>query len=399
MHFFFKHGRSNGSLANSPRGYGAQTMRRARAILPVLTSACLAAFGLFLPLLALAPSAAAQPAPVRWTLVKVDRVPKLDARFASILGNTEHYDARGGRVDIRVDGNVFNGYCAGGFETMHFEWQFAQDITHMTNGETRAAVIAAQPLLANAPCNGNLAAASTIAVGGSWPYDTPRDQIDSDRVGIGGPYKAFAKEKGERASPVIGFASYAIKTDGPFAYFTVETCVRFAGCVYYVYMYKNEAAAGISLELGVNRPGGDYDNRDAPNAAACQASCGADLRCMAFTYVNPVNGAPNGHCWLKATVPAPQADPCCVSGIRETASPGGTFTTEVGVNRRGSDYAQSDLDSPDPQLCRAKCAADGRCRAFTYVGPVNASAKARCWLKDAVPPPVPDSCCTSGVRQ
>ena len=41
---------------------------------------------------------------------------------------------------------------------------------------------------------------------------------------------------------------------------------------------------------------------------------------------------------------------------------------------------------------------DARCVAFTYVNPNVQGPNARCWLKNAVPNPVANPCCTSGVK-
>ena len=42
--------------------------------------------------------------------------------------------------------------------------------------------------------------------------------------------------------------------------------------------------------------------------------------------------------------------------------------------------------------------AEPGCVAFTYVNPGVQGPRARCWLKGAVPAPVPDACCVSGVK-
>lgn len=255
------------------------------------------------------------PAPGHWTLVKMDRVVHL-ASFGAIVA--EHYDAKGGSVDMAVDGRALD-LCGGGSETMHFDWQFPQDIARIGNGETRAVVIEAQPLHAINNCVGNIAAGSTIAAtsSGSWPYDDERKQIDVDRVGITGPYKAFATKDGENAdSPGISFAPWPLKADQPFTYFYLAISLRGAGEVDYVYMYKSDTGDTMSLEPGVDRPGSDYTHFDATGALACQASCATDASCKAFTFVNPGIQAPAGQCWLKSAVPPGQPAYCCTSGVR-----------------------------------------------------------------------------------
>jgi hypothetical protein len=65
----------------------------------------------------------------------------------------------------------------------------------------------------------------------------------------------------------------------------------------------------------------------------------------------------------------------------------------------GNNYRNFDLKQPDPDLCLEACQKDSRCKAFTFVKPGVQGQKARCWLKDAVPPAKPSSCCISGVKR
>jgi hypothetical protein len=71
---------------------------------------------------------------------------------------------------------------------------------------------------------------------------------------------------------------------------------------------------------------------------------------------------------------------------------------EVGVNRPGSDYRSFEMRQADAKLCQQACTEDQQCRAWTYVKPGVQGNTARCWLKNAVPNPQPDDCCTSGVK-
>jgi PAN domain/Bacterial Ig domain len=77
------------------------------------------------------------------------------------------------------------------------------------------------------------------------------------------------------------------------------------------------------------------------------------------------------------------------------SAPAGSL--EPGVNRPGLDYRNFELATPDPRQCAAACTAEAQCRAFTYVNPGVQGAKARCWLKSAIPAASPNNCCTSGV--
>ena len=83
-----------------------------------------------------------------------------------------------------------------------------------------------------------------------------------------------------------------------------------------------------------------------------------------------------------------------------TAAGGGPVAAafEPGIDRMGGDYRSFDLDAPDPRLCEARCLAEDRCRAWTYVVPGHQGPSARCWLKSVVPAPRQSECCTSGVK-
>ena len=76
----------------------------------------------------------------------------------------------------------------------------------------------------------------------------------------------------------------------------------------------------------------------------------------------------------------------------------GAASLEANVNRPGSDYRSFDLASGQPEECRDTCAVEPQCVAFTFVNPGVQGPSARCWLKSAVPPPNPNACCVSGVK-
>lgn len=153
------------------------------------------------------------------------------------------------------------------------------------------------------------------------------------------------------------------------------------------------------MEFDTNRPGKDYSDFDlsADDPQLCRDACEADPGCQAWTYVKPntIQGfAPR--CWLKNAVPAKKPDTCCVSGVRASALPP---AVEWNIDRKGNDYKDFDLPADDPLLCLNACAGEVKCKAWTYVK-ANATQgfAPRCWLKDAVPPKVSDTCCASGVK-
>lgn len=95
----------------------------------------------------------------------------------------------------------------------------------------------------------------------------------------------------------------------------------------------------------------------------------------------------------------------CVTGCVGMSVPTASGTAalwgdlETDANRLGSDYKSIDLPSPDPELCRAACDEDPKCKAFTYVKPGLQGPSAKCWLKDPVPAARPnEGCCVSGVK-
>ena len=71
-----------------------------------------------------------------------------------------------------------------------------------------------------------------------------------------------------------------------------------------------------ALEVGFDRPGYDFESlRDREDAAACQAACEENERCVAFTWVEPGVQADTAICWLKDQVPGTVAGECCTSGV------------------------------------------------------------------------------------
>jgi len=181
-----------------------------------------------------------------------------------------------------------------------------------------------------------------------------------------------------------------------------------------------------TMEPSVNRYALDYRGFDlqASNPQLCQQACLADSACAAWTYVREGVQGRSPRCWLKNRVPDPTPDPCCTSGVvqytyrapvppaRTPMQPspaavqapgnpiqGESSTIEPNVNRFGLDYRGFDLKASNPQLCQQACLADRACAAWTYVREGVQGRSPRCWLKNQVPDPTPDPCCTSGVFQ
>ena len=165
------------------------------------------------------------------------------------------------------------------------------------------------------------------------------------------------------------------------------------------------AMAQASAQQGFDRPGGDYTRFVVPSAdpAVCSARCDRDARCRAWTFSYPNTAASGGAnaatCWLKHEVTPPRENRCCVSGVKG----GGLGENRPGpienaIDRYGGDYRNFELKSDDSDdACKAACAADNKCRAWTYARPGYAGKDAHCFLKKDIKPPRRKAGFISGV--
>ena len=74
-------------------------------------------------------------------------------------------------------------------------------------------------------------------------------------------------------------------------------------------------ALPATVELGMDRPGGDYEQKTVTNAMTCRSICASSLNCRAFTYKNPVPPQSEGTCFLKNRVNRPTRDSRAISGV------------------------------------------------------------------------------------
>ncbi|KAB2863892.1 MAG: hypothetical protein F9K43_18530, partial [Bauldia sp.] len=157
------------------------------------------------------------------------------------------------------------------------------------------------------------------------------------------------------------------------------------------------AAASAPMEPNTDRPGADFTSFNLPagsNPAQCQQMCEADGQCKAWTFVNPGVQSPQARCWLKSSVPAPQPDNCCTSGVRPQDA-----AFEPNTDRPGGDYVGIDIPKDwAPQACQAICNVNGKCKSWTYVNAGVQSSNPRCYLKGSVVAKNDNNCCTSGVK-
>lgn len=68
---------------------------------------------------------------------------------------------------------------------------------------------------------------------------------------------------------------------------------------------------------------------------------------------------------------------------------------EAKTDRPGNDYTQ--FSTATAQACQSECLNDGKCLAWTWVQPGWQAADALCYLKNGIPDPTANECCTSGT--
>jgi hypothetical protein len=151
------------------------------------------------------------------------------------------------------------------------------------------------------------------------------------------------------------------------------------------------AAPAALAQANFDRPGGDYQNSRLASGdpADCALVCERDRRCRAWSFNYPTDVAGGAVCWLKSNVPARTPDNCCVSGVRGAGvvEPRNK-TVETSIDRFGGDYRNFDLKSSGgDDACKAACAGDNKCRAWTYARPGYVGRDAHCFLKKDIKPP------------
>jgi PAN domain len=154
-------------------------------------------------------------------------------------------------------------------------------------------------------------------------------------------------------------------------------------------------------QANFDRPGGDYMSLAVPSGdpAECALMCERDRRCRAWSFNYPSDTSRVAVCWLKNSVPARVADDCCIAGVRGAGvvEPRNN-AVETSIDRYGGDYRSFELKRGDgDEICKAACAADNRCRAWTFARPGYISKDAHCFLKKDIKPPRRKPGFTSGV--
>ena len=165
------------------------------------------------------------------------------------------------------------------------------------------------------------------------------------------------------------------------------------------------ALTSLSARAQVNfdRPGGDYSRAQlvSGDPAECALLCERDRRCRSWSFVFPRDPISGAACWLKNSVPQRQASNCCVTGVRGA----GVLepqkeAIEPSIDRFGGDYRNFEVKTDDDagdDACKAACAGDQTCRAWTFARSGYVGRSARCFLKKDIKPPLHRPGFVSGV--
>lgn len=167
------------------------------------------------------------------------------------------------------------------------------------------------------------------------------------------------------------------------------------------FLAASMSARPALAQANFDRPGGDYVSAPviSGDPADCALVCERDRRCRAWSFNYPTDITSGAVCWLKSSVPARVQSNCCVSGVRGAGvvEPR-NCAVETSIDRFGGDYKSFDLKSSEgDDACKAACAADKQCRAWTYARPGYAGREAHCFLKKDIKPPRRKAGFTSGV--
>lgn len=115
------------------------------------------------------------------------------------------------------------------------------------------------------------------------------------------------------------------------------------------------------------------------------------LRCPAGEYATGIQGRAGAYVDAIGLICAPISEPVTTATSRKE------HKVEANFDRPGGDYRNFDLATASPNVCRAACESDAKCKTYSYVKPGVQGAQARCWLKDRIPAIQKNDCCVSGV--
>ncbi len=122
----------------------------------------------------------------------------------------------------------------------------------------------------------------------------------------------------------------------------------------------------------------------------CAETCRSNTGCKAFTF-----NTAKQVCILKSGFGQPISFADAISGamdgLQPNLAPTGRLDLKPGIDYQGGDY--SDRRGVSLDGCKALCANDGRCVAFSYV-----PSKSWCWLKSSLSEPRRNAEITSGTK-
>ncbi len=106
---------------------------------------------------------------------------------------------------------------------------------------------------------------------------------------------------------------------GPVIYYDSQCCKVVVNCPKYGTPECPYPSLGGWAGANIDRPGGDYANFDLNGTypSDCRDACAKDSKCQAWTYVQPGVQGPKARCWLKASVPPPHPNTCCISEVMD----------------------------------------------------------------------------------
>ncbi len=86
---------------------------------------------------------------------------------------------------------------------------------------------------------------------------------------------------------------------------------------------KTSDGVDLSMELNIDRPGDAFMNTELPsaNVALCKTACAENLKCAAYTYIQPGLAGPNARCQLKAAVGERVQAEGYISGVKTAIPP------------------------------------------------------------------------------
>lgn len=163
------------------------------------------------------------------------------------------------------------------------------------------------------------------------------------------------------------------------------------------------ASPSAQAQVNFDRFGGDYSRAQLTSGdpAECALLCERDRRCRSWSFVYPRDPISGAACWLKNSVPQRHANTCCVTGIRGA----GVLeprkeAIEPSIDRFGGDYRNFEVKTDDDagdEACKAACAGEQSCRAWTFARSGYVGRNARCFLKKDIKPPLHRPGFVSGV--